>query len=79
MEPNVTITVYGSPSCSHCTVLKNRLKKAGVNFTAEFNFSKIMEAAQRAGLQSMPIVEIDGELFDDGGALKKLSTMGILV
>lgn len=48
-----------SNGCPKCNVLKSKLKNKKIEFTETKDFSKL----QNKGLQSLPIMEVDGKFL----------------
>ena len=48
-----------SNGCPKCKVLKSKLERKKIEFTETDDFSKL----QSQGIQSLPIMEIDGEIL----------------
>jgi len=65
-EPQKSVTVYSTPTCSWCNTLKSHLRKHGVYFT-DIDVSTDPEMAQelvrKSGQQGVPQTEIDGEII----------------
>jgi glutaredoxin len=60
------VIVYSTPACPYCILLKNFLKKHNVAFE-EIDISKNKEKTEELaakGFQRVPIIEIDGKLFN---------------
>ena len=59
------VTVYSTPSCSWCNVLKNHLKASNIRYT-EVDVSQNQEAAdqmvRRSGQRGVPQTDIDGQI-----------------
>ncbi|MBN1792210.1 thioredoxin family protein [Candidatus Woesearchaeota archaeon] len=62
----MTITVYSTPTCPYCHMLKDHLKKKGVKFQ-DVDVSKDHEAAHRmiskSGQMGVPQTEINGKII----------------
>ena len=59
--------LYSTPTCPKCKVLKMKLDKAGIAYTANQN-TEDMEAL---GIKSLPYLQLDdGTLLDFGAAVK---------
>ncbi|MEA3317833.1 MAG: glutaredoxin domain-containing protein, partial [Bacteroidota bacterium] len=60
------IIVYSTPSCPHCTTLKNYLKQYNINFR-DIDISKDQKMAQelvkKSGQQGVPQTEINGKII----------------
>ena len=61
------VTLYKSPTCPQCKVLKMKLEKKGIPFE-EINDEAIM--AQR-GVKSIPQLEVDGVRYTTVGEANK--------
>ncbi len=58
------VTVYSTPSCPHCTTLKNHLKRHGINFrdiNVAADQQKAQELVRKTGQQGVPQAEINGQ------------------
>lgn len=65
-----SITVYSLPSCSMCRNLKNRLTRAGIEFTN----CEDEEEERRLGMDSVPMMQVnDGPLMNYKEALTWVS------
>lgn len=53
------VTLY-SNGCPKCRVIESKLIAKNIQFEKSQDFSKLMEE----GKQSLPFLEVDGELFD---------------
>lgn len=65
-NPQKSVTVYSTPSCSWCNTLKTHLRKNRIVFTdidvsADTNAAE--EMVRRSGQQGVPQTEIDGEII----------------
>ncbi|MDA3779874.1 MAG: glutaredoxin domain-containing protein [Bacteroidales bacterium] len=60
------VIVYSTPSCPHCTTLKNYLKQYKINFR-DIDISKNQKMAQelvrKSGQQGVPQTEINGRII----------------
>jgi len=61
------MTIYSSPTCRACQILKQKLKEQGIAFE-EINILKVepqeqTKIAQKAGRLSLPIIEKDGKFY----------------
>lgn len=65
-KPVKKVTVYSTPTCPHCTTLKNYLKDHKINFT-DIDLSKNSKAAEdlvrRSGQQGVPQTDINGKII----------------
>lgn len=66
------ITIYGTKSCGVCKMIKKRLEEAKINFFYIDDEETTMSYAQKVGITSVPLIEIDGEIYDTISAVKKL-------
>ena len=57
------IILYTLPSCPKCQVIKMYLTTLGIPFT-ERNASNFLAYLTSKGFREVPILEIDGELFN---------------
>ena len=67
-----TVTVYSTPTCSWCQVVKEHLQTHGIAFE-DVDVSTDMERAramiEKSGQYGVPVLDIDGEIivgFDRG-------------
>lgn len=63
-----TITIYGTPSCSKCLMVKSKLEKKGIEFTyvniKDFSDNEMTDFMKETdGLTSLPIIKVDGVGF----------------
>lgn len=49
-----------STGCPKCSVLKSKLKKAGINFNEDNNIEKMLSI----GIKEVPVLSVNGELLD---------------
>lgn len=74
------VTLYSTPSCSWCNVLKNHLKASNIRFT-EVDVSQNQEAAEqmvrRSGQRGVPQTDIDGQIIVGFDKNKINSLLGI--
>jgi len=60
------ITIYTTPACPYCVIIKNFLKKNNIKFE-EIDVSKDekkkQEMIEKSGQMSVPVTEIDGKVF----------------
>lgn len=66
------VTVYSTPTCGMCKMFKNRLAEKNIPFVDVQDEEKVLNLAQNAGINTVPIIEIDGQLFKIQEASKKL-------
>ena len=65
------IEVYRT-DCPKCRVLKKRLEASGVSFDLIEDEEKVLEKAKEFGLQEVPFIIADGELYRFTEAIKNL-------
>jgi len=62
----MSVTVYSTPMCRHCKLLKSFLNERKISFT-EVDLSQDAELASqiisRTGQRSVPVTEVNGELI----------------
>ena len=58
------IKVYGKEGCSNCEKLKKELFEKNINFEYIEDMSKAIELGGKAGIKSLPVVDIEGNIFD---------------
>ena len=65
-KPQKRVTVYSTPSCSWCNVLKTHLRKNGIRFT-DIDVSRDPKAAddlvKKTGQQGVPQTDINGQVI----------------
>ena len=60
------IVVFSVQGCIKCTILKNRLKEAGIEFEEKNGMDNIREVrAMHPSVKSYPVVSVDGKLEED--------------
>lgn len=58
--------------CIKCDVLKKKLEQKGLSFTIESNnFQKLIDA----GIEFMPVLEVNGKLLQFNDAVKYINTL----
>ena len=62
------VTIY-STGCPKCKVLKMKLEKKGIEYTECHDVEKMQEM----GLKSLPVLEMDGELYTFEKAIKLIN------
>jgi len=76
-SPQKRVIVYGTPSCSWCTTIKNHFNKNGIKFSY-IDVSQDTKAAEamvkRSGQQGVPQTEIGNEMIV-GFDKKKINTL----
>ena len=63
------VTVYTSPTCGRCKVLKMKLAQAGI----EFEECQDVERMQAMGVESLPMLAMDNRLLTFEEAVKYLN------
>ncbi len=65
-KPQKRVTVYSTPTCSWCNVLKTHLRKNGIRFT-DIDVSRDQKVAEdlvrRSGQQGVPQTDINGQII----------------
>jgi len=60
------VTIYTSPSCTHCNSAKRYLSEHGVDYR-EVDISRDLQSAQRlidkTGQTGVPVIEVDGTMI----------------
>ena len=64
------ITLY-STNCPKCRVLEMKLKQKGIKFEIEIDINKMISL----GIQSAPVLAIDGKLYDFSQSLDYLNRL----
>lgn len=64
------MVIFYSTHCPKCTILENKLKDKGVEYT-EVNDPKIMIDK---GFTQVPMLEVDGQILDFNGAIRWIKT-----
>ena len=77
-EDQANVTVYTTPTCHNCALVKEFLKKNGVQFD-EVNLMGNREVAkemtEKSGQMGVPMLDINGEIivgFDKDAMIKAL-------
>jgi len=71
------VTVYSTPFCPYCVMVKNFLKQNGVDFEeidVTEDAAKAAEMVRKSGQSGVPVTEIDGQIVV-GYDLKKLRAL----
>jgi glutaredoxin 3 len=75
----MTVTVYSTPTCPYCVMVKSYLKENKVEFT-DVNVAEDKDKAQemidKSGQMGVPVLEINGKIiigFDKTAIQKELS------
>lgn len=63
----MAVTLY-STGCPKCSVLKQKLDEAGIQYEISSDTDKMMEM----GFMSAPVLEVDGEAMDFPAAIRWL-------
>ncbi len=62
----MSVTVYSTPSCPYCVMVKDFLKKKNVSFQ-DFDVSrdeaKAMEMVKKSGQMGVPVIDVGGKIF----------------
>lgn len=66
------ITVYSTPTCGVCKMFKKKLTEKNIEFFAIDNEETTIAYGQQLGILAVPIIEIDGEIYDTASAAKKI-------
>lgn len=62
------ITMYSTPTCPKCSMIKDKLSSGGY----EFEINQCIEEMQNLGIMSVPALKVDdGELVTDFAAIVK--------
>lgn len=81
-NPQKSVTVYSTPTCSWCNTLKNHLRKHRIHFTdVDVSTDPVLaqELVRKSGQQGVPQTEIDGQIivgFDKTKINKLLNISG---
>ena len=73
------VKVFSTPSCAYCTTLKEFLKNNNIEFDdidVSENETALTEMVKKSGQQSVPVIDIDGEIiigFDKEKVVKLLN------
>ncbi len=63
------ITIYSTPTCPRCKVLKTKLAQKGIEYEECMDENKMQEL----GILSVPVVAVDGKLLDFSEAIKYIN------
>lgn len=66
------ITIYGTPHCNMCKMMKSKMQAKNLNFTYIEDEEKSMEASNISGLMSAPIIKIEDKYYSAIDASKVL-------
>lgn len=73
----MNVTVYSTPTCPYCNMVKNFLKENGIVYE-NIDVSSDKEAAQKmidkSGQMGVPVIDVDGEIVT-GFNKKKLTEL----
>lgn len=62
----MSVTVYSTPSCPYCVMVKDFLKKKQVAFT-DYDVSrdraKAEEMVRKSGQMGVPVIDVGGKVF----------------
>lgn len=68
----MNIIIYGTKTCNVCKMVKNRLEENKIDFSYIDDDEVTMTYAAKAGISTVPIIEIDGTIYSTQDALKKI-------
>ena len=68
------MTLY-TTNCPKCIVLEKKLDNKNINYKKVEDIEKIMEIANEQGINTTPILEIDGEFLDFSHANTYINNM----
>ncbi len=68
------MTLY-TTNCPKCVVLEKKLNNKHINYKKVEDIEKIMEIANEQGINTAPILEIDGEFLDFSHANTYINNM----
>ena len=68
------MTLY-TTNCPKCIVLEKKLDNKNINYKKVEDIEKIMEIANEQGINTAPILEIDGEFLDFSHANTYINNM----
>ena len=69
----MNITIYTTPTCPKCKILKTKLEQKNLNYTENQNEEEMVEL----GLRSVPYLNIDGKLLNFGQANEWINNLEI--
>lgn len=58
------ITIYGLEHCSQCKILKRKLEEKNIDFFYMEDGEATIKLAEKTGIMTAPIVEIDGKVYN---------------
>lgn len=65
MMPEHEVTMYTTPTCPWCQMVKRYLEARGIPYTeidVSADYNAAMEMVRKSGQTGVPVVEIDGEI-----------------
>lgn len=68
------MTLY-TTNCPKCIVLEKKLNNKNINYKKVEDIEKILEIANEQGINTAPILEIDGEFLDFSHANTYINNM----
>lgn len=68
------MTLY-TTNCPKCVVLEKKLNNKNINYKKVEDIEKILEIAKEQGINTAPILEIDGEYLDFSHANTYINNM----
>ena len=68
------MTLY-TTNCPKCLVLERKLESKNINYKKVEDIEKILEIAKEQGVNTAPILEIDGEYLDFSHANTYINNM----
>ena len=69
-ENEMDVIMY-STNCPKCKVLKTKLEDSNIKFTINNN----IEQMEKLGIESVPVLSVDGELLDFSQSIKWINAM----
>ena len=63
--------ILHSTNCPRCNILDMKLKEKNVEYTVDTNIEAMIEK----GFQTAPILEVDGEFYEFGDAVRVINNM----
>jgi glutaredoxin len=66
------ITVYSTNTCGQCKMFKNKLEQKNIVYTEVQDEKKAIELGQANNIYTLPILEIDGVIYNTISAAKKI-------
>ena len=68
---NENVILY-TVHCPKCNILEKKLQQKGV----EYNINEDLEGMLARGFKEAPMLEVDGEIYDFGKAVKWVNALG---